>query len=70
MLDLIDNGAGAAGIEPAGGLAGLRDRLAAPDGELEISSPPGGPTHLHAEIPCALSSQKIPSSSERGSLGF
>jgi signal transduction histidine kinase len=70
MIEVIDNGAGGAGIEPGGGLAGLRDRLAALDGALEISSPPGGPTRLHAEIPCALSSLKTQSSSERGSPGF
>jgi signal transduction histidine kinase len=70
VIDVIDNGAGGAGIEPGGGLAGLRDRLAALDGALEVSSPPGGPTQLHAEIPCTLSSQKILSSSERGSPGF
>jgi signal transduction histidine kinase len=70
VIEVIDNGAGGAGIEPGGGLAGLRDRLAALDGALEVSSPPGGPTRLHAEIPCALSSQKIPSSSARESPGF
>jgi signal transduction histidine kinase len=33
------------------GLAGLRDRLAAVEGSLAISSPAGGPTVLTAEIP-------------------
>ena len=39
--------------ERGSGLSGLRDRLAAIDGTLDITSPIGGPTCLHAEIPCA-----------------
>jgi PAS domain S-box-containing protein len=47
--------AGAGGADPAAGsgLRGLADRLAALDGRLDVSSPPGGPTVLTAEIPCA-----------------
>ena len=38
---------------PSGsGLTGLRKRVEALDGALRIASPPGGPTLLHAEIPC------------------
>ncbi|MGW7296342.1 sensor histidine kinase, partial [Streptomyces xiamenensis] len=33
------------------GLAGLAERLAAVDGLLAISSPPGGPTTVTAELP-------------------
>ncbi|RZT86279.1 signal transduction histidine kinase [Pseudonocardia sediminis] len=41
------------GREPGGtGLAGLAERLTAADGRLRLSSPPGGPTLLRAEIPC------------------
>jgi signal transduction histidine kinase len=49
---VTDNGAGGATTTPGGGLAGLADRLAAVDGSLVISSPPGGPTRLEAVIPC------------------
>ena len=49
---VTDNGAGGAVTTPGGGLAGLADRLAAVDGSLVISSPPGGPTRLEAVIPC------------------
>jgi hypothetical protein len=33
-------------------------RLAAFDGILAVSSPPGGPTMIAMEVPCALSSPK------------
>jgi signal transduction histidine kinase len=49
---VTDNGSGGATTTPGGGLAGLADRLAAVDGSLIISSPPGGPTRLEAVIPC------------------
>ncbi|TDC72182.1 sensor histidine kinase [Streptomyces hainanensis] len=52
VLTVTDDGAG--GADPAGGsgLVGLADRVAAADGRLRISSPAGGPTLLHVEIPC------------------
>jgi signal transduction histidine kinase len=45
------------GSRPArdGGLHGIERRLAAFDGVLAVSSPPGGPTVANMEIPCALS---------------
>jgi signal transduction histidine kinase len=47
-----DDGIGNA--DPAGaGLAGLAARVAAVDGRLTIDSPPGGPTLITAELPCA-----------------
>ncbi|MGK5630605.1 sensor histidine kinase [Streptomyces sp. URMC 123] len=47
-----DNGTG--GADPAGsGLSGLRSRVAALDGVLRVDSPPGGPTTIAAELPCA-----------------
>ena len=52
-IDVVDNGIGGADENSGTGLAGLRDRLAALDGTLTLSSPKGGPTRLHAEIPCA-----------------
>jgi len=48
-----DNGHGGAHFEPDGGLAGLRDRVTAVDGELRVVSPVGGPTRVEALIPCA-----------------
>ncbi|TYK43140.1 sensor histidine kinase [Actinomadura decatromicini] len=46
-----DDGSG--GADPAGGgLAGLARRVAALDGEFAVSSPPGGPTLITANLPC------------------
>jgi signal transduction histidine kinase len=58
VVEVQDNGRGgariadASGIVPTG-LRGLADRVAAVDGELQVSSPPGGPTVLRVEVPCA-----------------
>ncbi|MFD3484184.1 sensor histidine kinase [Streptomyces sp. NPDC058665] len=51
-LSITDNGVGGADPAAGTGLTGLADRIAAADGRLRISSPAGGPTLLHAEIPC------------------
>ncbi|MEJ3750185.1 sensor domain-containing protein [Actinomycetes bacterium KLBMP 9797] len=52
VVALTDDGRG--GADPAGaGLDGLRRRVEALDGVLTITSPPGGPTVLRAEFPCA-----------------
>ncbi|MFB9369228.1 sensor histidine kinase [Kitasatospora sp. NPDC001664] len=53
-LSVSDNGRGGAVAAPGGGLAGLRERLAAVDGTLRVDSPPGGPTTVTAELPTAL----------------
>jgi signal transduction histidine kinase len=51
-VTLTDDGHG--GADPSGaGLDGLRRRVEALDGTLTITSPPGGPTELRAEFPCA-----------------
>jgi signal transduction histidine kinase len=48
-----DNGCG--GADPAGsGLTGLRRRVEALVGAVEVTSPPGGPTVVRAELPCAV----------------
>jgi signal transduction histidine kinase len=50
-LEISDDGMG--GANPNGsGLVGLRHRVEALDGTLEITSPPGGPTTIYAELPC------------------
>jgi signal transduction histidine kinase len=63
-IGVTDNGhGGAAPKDPSrgSGLRGIERRLAAFDGVLAISSPPGGPTAVTMEIPCALSSPKTSS---------
>ncbi|WNM42434.1 sensor domain-containing protein [Micromonospora halotolerans] len=49
---LTDDGKGGADLAGSG-LDGLRRRVEALDGTLTLTSPPGGPTVLHAELPCA-----------------
>ncbi|MDT0265689.1 sensor histidine kinase [Streptomyces sp. DSM 44915] len=51
-VTVTDDGVG--GADPAGGgLLGLSRRAAALDGRLHLHSPPGGPTVITAELPCA-----------------
>jgi signal transduction histidine kinase len=51
-IQVQDDGIG--GADPNGaGLAGLRDRVRALDGEMHLLSPEGGPTVLLVELPCA-----------------
>ena len=51
VVEILDNGRG--GADPAGsGLAGLRDRVRAVDGDLTLASPPGHGTTLRVELPC------------------
>ncbi|WP_079188897.1 sensor histidine kinase [Streptomyces kebangsaanensis] len=61
-LRVEDDGCGGAedacrGEDPGGGnggsgLTGMRRRVAAHDGSLSLTSPPGGPTTLQVELPC------------------
>jgi PAS domain S-box-containing protein len=51
VVTIDDDGVGGAELSAGSGLAGLADRLAALDGTLTVSSPPGEGTHIRAEIP-------------------
>ena len=54
FVEVSDDGCGGARLDDDGsGLRGLADRVAALNGRLDVESPPGGGTRLHAEIPCA-----------------
>ncbi|UWP84873.1 sensor histidine kinase [Dactylosporangium fulvum] len=61
-----DDGVGGAAPRAGSGLAGVERRLGAFDGSLTVDSPPGGPTVLTMELPCALSSPKTSPSSATG----
>lgn len=50
-VQVADDGRGGAHIGKGHGLAGLADRLAGVDGQLDISSPPGGGTVIDAQLP-------------------
>jgi signal transduction histidine kinase len=60
-IEVTDDGAGGADPSRGTGLRGIERRLGVFDGVLAISSPPGGPTIIVIEVPCALSSPKISS---------
>ncbi|MEU4159857.1 sensor histidine kinase [Actinoplanes sp. NPDC026670] len=66
VMRVSDDGRG--GADPSGGtgLRGIERRLAAFDGTMSLSSPPGGPTVVTMELPCALSSPKTSPSSGTG----
>ncbi|WP_433605949.1 sensor histidine kinase [Dactylosporangium sp. CA-139114] len=52
-VNVHDDGVGAANPKAGTGLVGLRDRVEALGGHLNVVSPPGQGTTLHAEIPLA-----------------
>ncbi len=58
---VTDDGWGGADPAQGTGLAGVERRLAAFDGILAVNSPPGGPTIVVIEVPCALSSPRTSS---------
>ena len=64
FVEVRDDGTGGAAITPGGGLAGLRDRVQALDGTLEVVSAAGGPTSLRVAMPVAWAAG--PTESERG----
>src|SRR6516165_5690963 len=57
-VEVTDDGCGGADPARGGGLAGIERRLGSFDGILAVSSPPGGPTMIVMEVPCALSSPR------------
>jgi len=58
FMVVSDNGQGGAELDQGSGLVGIQRRLEAFDGTVRISSPPGGPTVVAMEVPCARSSPK------------
>ncbi|MEU6822844.1 histidine kinase [Streptomyces atriruber] len=60
-ITVTDDGHGGADASRGSGLRGIEQRLATFDGVLAVSSPPGGPTMVTLEVPCALSSPKTTS---------
>jgi signal transduction histidine kinase len=52
VVEISDNGPGSADPARGTGLTGLADRVAVAGGRMLLSSPPGGPTLLRAELPC------------------
>jgi signal transduction histidine kinase len=60
---VTDDGTGGADPTAGTGLRGIERRLAAFDGTITLSSPPGGPTVITMEVPCALSSPRTTPSS-------
>ena len=59
LVEVRDNGTGGANASAGTGLAGLADRLSVIDGRLLVSSPPGGPTVLRAEIPVPMQENTV-----------
>jgi signal transduction histidine kinase len=52
-VSVRDEGCGGAGSSGGSGLLGVRRRVAALDGTVEVTSPAGGPTVIEVELPCA-----------------
>ncbi|MET8690218.1 sensor histidine kinase [Streptomyces sp. NPDC004732] len=55
VLRVVVRDEGRGGVDESGGsgLLGMRRRVAALDGTVEVSSPAGGPTVIEVELPCA-----------------
>jgi signal transduction histidine kinase len=54
VIEVWDDGIGGADERRGSGLQGIRRRVQAFDGRLEVDSPRGGPTNLRVELPCGL----------------
>jgi signal transduction histidine kinase len=57
-VTVTDDGAGGADPQRGSGLLGLERRLGTFDGVLAVNSPPGGPTIIAIEVPCALTGSR------------
>jgi signal transduction histidine kinase len=66
VMEVGDDGRGGADPAAGSGLRGIQRRLAAFDGTLTVTSPPGGPTVVTMELPCESSSPKTSPSSGTG----
>jgi signal transduction histidine kinase len=53
-----DDGVGGASMSAGSGLRGVARRLEVFDGTITLTSPAGGPTAVHMEVPCELSSPR------------
>lgn len=53
-ISVVDEGPGGAELVDGGGLAGMRERLLAFDGFLEVNSPIGGPTKVVGAVPLMI----------------
>jgi signal transduction histidine kinase len=60
VVTIADDGIGGADPAAGSGLRGLADRVAALDGRLEVSSPPGVGTTVRAVIPCRDAAPREP----------
>jgi signal transduction histidine kinase len=58
IMIIGDDGTGGADPAAGSGMRGIERRLAAFDGTMAVTSPPGGPTVVTLELPCALSSPR------------
>ncbi|MFF7171928.1 sensor histidine kinase [Streptomyces pseudovenezuelae] len=54
LLRITDDGLGGADERGGSGLTGIRHRVAAHDGTLTLTSPPGGPTVVEVDLPCGV----------------
>lgn len=52
-IEVTDDGKGGADEANGTGITGMRRRVAALDGAVRVDSPPGGPTVLTVQVPCA-----------------
>lgn len=59
-IEVYDDGRGGARLSPGGGLDGVKHRLAAFDGLLEVLSPEAGPTVVTMHIPIAPAERTAP----------
>ena len=52
VVDVSDDGVGGASPDSGSGLRGLSERVEALGGSLNVTSPAGAGTLVHAELPC------------------